>query len=248
MQNTPKEQWTSLTGWRCAFLMKNNKVCFETGRKLPDIWTIARQMYDRLHFVGDRCNKKLVENDDRKKLFFASADIIRTCATIQLTSQPIGLTTDSQPNHHIIHINHSVRKQIKSSLQITVTQVIKKDDFLRYCDMHTYVGTRNRFKLVLHQYINSHCHNVISADVISADVTEEDINRALEKWLYYWQPPRAYVWGGLGVKPPLELDIFQKLCYLRKEIHRFRIQFASWFVDLMQITGYEFACKFQGTL
>jgi len=23
--------------------------------------------------------------------------------------------------------------------------------------------------------------------VISADVTEEDINRALEKWLYYWQ-------------------------------------------------------------
>jgi len=24
--------------------------------------------------------------------------------------------------------------------------------------------------------------------VISADVTEEDINRALEKWLYYWQP------------------------------------------------------------
>ena len=24
--------------------------------------------------------------------------------------------------------------------------------------------------------------------VISADVTKEDINRALEKWLYYWQP------------------------------------------------------------
>jgi len=24
--------------------------------------------------------------------------------------------------------------------------------------------------------------------LISADVTEEDINRALEKWLYYWQP------------------------------------------------------------
>jgi len=28
---------------------------------------------------------------------------------------------------------------------------------------------------------------------------------------------------GLGLKPPLELDILQKLYYLRKEIKRFRI-------------------------
>ena len=181
--------------------------------KLAESYQIFGQSQDRCMIgcilLETGATKKLVENDDRKKLFFASADIIRTCATIQFTSQPIGLTTDSQPNHHIIHINHSVRKQIKSSLQITVTQVIKKDDFLRYCDMHTYVGTRNRLKLVLHQLINIHCLNVISADVIIADVTEEDINRALEKWLHYWQPPRAYVWGGLGVKPPLNL-IFSK--------------------------------------
>jgi len=33
---------------------------------------------------------------------------------------------------------------------------------------------------------------------------------------------RAYA-RGLGLKPPLELDILQKLYYLRKEIKRFRI-------------------------
>jgi len=32
--------------------------------------------------------------------------------------------------------------------------------------------------------------------------------------------------GGVGVNPPLELDILQKLCYLRKEIKCFRILFA----------------------
>jgi len=32
--------------------------------------------------------------------------------------------------------------------------------------------------------------------------------------------------GGLGLKPPLELDILQKLYYLRKEIKCFRILFA----------------------
>ena len=31
---------------------------------------------------------------------------------------------------------------------------------------------------------------------------------------------------GVGVKPPLELDILQKLYYLRKEIKCFRILFA----------------------
>jgi len=33
--------------------------------------------------------------------------------------------------------------------------------------------------------------------------------------------------GGLGGQTPLELDIFQKLCYLRKDINRFRIHLAS---------------------
>jgi len=33
-------------------------------------------------------------------------------------------------------------------------------------------------------------------------------------------------WGGLGLTPPLELDILQKLYYLRKEIKCFRILFA----------------------
>ena len=32
--------------------------------------------------------------------------------------------------------------------------------------------------------------------------------------------------GGLGLKPPLELDILQKMYYLRKEINCFRILFA----------------------
>jgi len=32
--------------------------------------------------------------------------------------------------------------------------------------------------------------------------------------------------GGLGLNPPLELDILQKLYYLRKEIKCFRILFA----------------------
>ena len=32
--------------------------------------------------------------------------------------------------------------------------------------------------------------------------------------------------GGVGVNPPLELDILQKLYYLRKEIDCFRILFA----------------------
>jgi len=32
--------------------------------------------------------------------------------------------------------------------------------------------------------------------------------------------------GGVGVTPPLELDILQKLYYLRKEIKCFRILFA----------------------
>jgi len=32
--------------------------------------------------------------------------------------------------------------------------------------------------------------------------------------------------GGVGVKPPLELDILQKFYYLRKEINCFRILFA----------------------
>jgi len=32
--------------------------------------------------------------------------------------------------------------------------------------------------------------------------------------------------GGLGLNPPLELDILQKLYYLRKEIKFFRILFA----------------------
>jgi len=31
--------------------------------------------------------------------------------------------------------------------------------------------------------------------------------------------------GGVGVTPPLELDILQKLYYLRKEINCFRILF-----------------------
>ena len=37
--------------------------------------------------------------------------------------------------------------------------------------------------------------------------------------------PRAYA-RGLGLKPPLEVDILQKLYYLRKEINCFRILFA----------------------
>ena len=32
--------------------------------------------------------------------------------------------------------------------------------------------------------------------------------------------------GGLGLNPPLELDILQKIYYLRKEINCFRILFA----------------------
>jgi len=32
-------------------------------------------MYDRLHSVGDRYNKKLVENDDRKKFVFLRLQI-----------------------------------------------------------------------------------------------------------------------------------------------------------------------------
>ena len=32
--------------------------------------------------------------------------------------------------------------------------------------------------------------------------------------------------GGVGVNPPLELDILQKLYYLRKEIKCFRLLFA----------------------
>jgi len=54
--------------------------------------------------------------------------------------------------------------------------------------------------------------------------------------------------GGLGLTPPLELDILQKLYYLRKEIKCFRILFACLFVDLMQIPRNKFACKFQGAL
>jgi len=37
---------------------------------------------------------------------------------------------------------------------------------------------------------------------------------------------RAYASGGVGVKPPLELDILQKLYYVRKEIKCFRMLFA----------------------
>jgi len=48
--------------------------------------------------------------------------------------------------------------------------------------------------------------------------------------------------GGVGVKTPLELDILQKLYYLRKEIKCFRILFACQFVDLMQIPRNKFAC------
>jgi len=53
---------------------------------------------------------------------------------------------------------------------------------------------------------------------------------------------------GLGLKPPLELDILQKLYYLRKGDYCFRILFACLFVDFMQIPRNEFACRFQGTL
>jgi len=38
--------------------------------------------------------------------------------------------------------------------------------------------------------------------------------------------PRAYAKGGWGLKTPLELDILQKIYYLRKEINCFRILFA----------------------
>jgi len=51
-----------------------------------------------------------------------------------------------------------------------------------------------------------------------------------------------------GLKPPLVLDILQKLYYLRKGIICFRILFAWLFVDLMQIPRNQSACKFQGTL
>jgi len=54
---------------------------------------------------------------------------------------------------------------------------------------------------------------------------------------------------GLGLNPPLlELDISQNFITCVKGINCFRILFACSFVDLMQIPGNEFACKFQGTL
>ena len=54
--------------------------------------------------------------------------------------------------------------------------------------------------------------------------------------------------GGFGVNPPLELDILQNFITCTKEINCFRILFACFFVDLMQIPRNKFACKFQRTL
>ena len=60
--------------------------------------------------------------------------------------------------------------------------------------------------------------------------------------------PRAYARGGLGLTPPLDLDILQNFITCAKEINCFRILFACSFVDLMQIPRNKFACKFQRTL
>jgi len=69
---------------------------------------------------------------------------------------------------------------------------------------------------------------------------------------YYTDPhhagfARAYASGGVGGYP--------WACYVTKnfvtcayQINYFRILFACWFVDLLQIPRNEIACKFQGTL
>jgi len=53
-------------------------------------------------------------------------------------------------------------------------------------------------------------------------------NRHLDKvhFLYGARIQGLTQGGGLGLTPPLELDILQKLYYLRKEINCFRILFA----------------------
>ena len=53
--------------------------------------------------------------------------------------------------------------------------------------------------------------------------------------------------GGVGLTPPLELDILQKLCYLHKGDYLFSDNFCLLFCRLMQIPRNKFACKFQGT-
>ena len=62
----------------------------------------------------------------------------------------------------------------------------------------------------------------------------------------HWQS-RAYA-RGVGVKKPLSLIFYKNVITCAKEINCFRILFACYFVDLMQIPRNKFACKIQGTL
>jgi len=60
---------------------------------------------------------------------------------------------------------------------------------------------------------------------VENDVREK-ATRAYRSSAFLYTEARAYARGGVGVKPPLELDILQKLYHLRKEIKCFRILFA----------------------
>ena len=53
---------------------------------------------------------------------------------------------------------------------------------------------------------------------------------------------------GVGVKPPFSFLFCKKLLNFSWEIICFRILFACYFVDLMEIPRNKFAFKFQGTL
>jgi len=55
------------------------------------------------------------------------------------------------------------------------------------------------------------------------------------------------VGGWLGFSP-FSLTFYKNLIACAKKINCFRILFACYFVDLLQIPRNEFACKFQGTL
>ena len=73
----------------------------------------------------------------------------------------------------------------------------------------------------------------------------------INEMLYYfynihWGQERTE--GGVGVKPPLSFLFCKKLLNFAWEVICFRILFACYFVDLMEIPRNKFACKFQGTL
>ena len=68
-------------------------------------------------------------------------------------------------------------------------------------------------------------------------------------WAPLSRPPRPRAYArGVGVTPPFSLIFYEKFITCAKEINCFRILFACWFVDVMQISRNEFACKFPGTL